>query len=200
MFECPKCGAVVQDENSAYCPSCGAALKGEKPQFRYQYDQSQAPQGNHPYQRGEETGEKPMKWYKFVIYVQLFLAALGALYTAYTYITGLGLGGKEVRDLIYAVYPSMKGLMVVMGVVYILVAVAYIVVRQWLAHYKWRGVMALYVMYVVPFALNLIFVVGSSVILGQLILPGTLFSLLVGTVVGVVLNVIYFNKRRHLFQ
>ena len=125
MF-CQKCGKQLL-ENTQRCPYCGEDLQA-----------AQTP----------AAAQQPMKmkWFKFVIWVQLFLAALSSLYTAFSLFTGSAYLGSA--DTIYSYYPGLKA-----------------------------SDMTGYNM----FTLNVIVSLVSSVVM-------------------IVLNNIYFNKRKELFN
>lgn len=194
MF-CIKCGADLGPNSPAVCPQCGAA-------------QSSTPAHT----------ELPMKWFKFVIYVQLFANALVSAVNVYSYLSGgfvVGLTGLTGRatgsegliptdlaaDIIYSEFPSLWPLVVFLSVLSIGMAIWSIVVRQWLAHYQWRGVQGLYILYVLAIATNLIMILGLGVVLHSFAVGlASTAPMMIGQVVLLVLNTIYFNKRRHLFH
>ena len=76
-----------------------------------------------------------MKWYKFVIYFQLFAAAVFNVGAGIIFFTGshYGLDSFELK-LFYGVLSNLKTLDICMGIVSIFLAVFAIIVRQKLAH------------------------------------------------------------------
>ena len=82
-----------------------------------------------------------MKWFKFIIYVQLFLSALGNLILGIGLLAGTAYG--EYSGLVYAVAPALRAVDVVIGLALLALAAAAIVVRQRLARYLGRGAPAL---------------------------------------------------------
>lgn len=187
MF-CMKCGADLGANPPAFCPQCGAA-------------QNSAP----------AQAELPMKWFKFVIYVQLFLSALVSVVNVVSYLSGsfaanlTGLSGSMPTSvaarIVYDEFPGLWPLVVVLAVLSAGMAVWSIVVRQWLAHYQWRGVQGLYILYVLVIAANVITMLGLSIIFYNFVLGlASTAPMLIGQVVMLVLNRIYFNKRQHLFR
>ena len=157
----------------------------------------------------------PMKWYKFVIWVQLFLSALVSVGSALLLLTGAQYGHDS--DLAY----SMIGGLRVVDIIF--AAVFAIYVRQRLAGFK-KGAPELYLRFiiianVISISYNLI-VVWLAVSTLTRFLPGanffdalgmllessstqaSLFQLVVSVIAVIVmyfLNRTYFNKRAHLF-
>ena len=72
----------------------------------------------------EKQFEKPMKWYKFVIYFQLFAAAVFNVGAGIIFFTGshYGLDSFELK-LFYGVLSNLKTLDICMGIVSIFLAV-----------------------------------------------------------------------------
>lgn len=141
----------------------------------------------------------PMRWYKFIIYVQLFLYAVVSLGNAAMIFTGTALGGSEYTELAYAFFPGLKPLMLFVGVATLVLAVWAIVVRQWLASYKFKGVLGLYGLNIVTTVVNLISAFGVVSIVGEQLQPTSVSSAISGIVL-LLINMKYFSRRRHLFQ
>ena len=142
MF-CMKCGADLGANPPPFCPQCGAA-------------------------QDVTAVELPMKWFKFVIYVQLFASAVVNLYNAFSYLSGmfaesLAAGMLTAQEL-YAYMPGLGALLTVLGILHIGAAVFSIVVRQWLAHHQWRGVLGLYAVYAIQIVINVITMVGLLIL------------------------------------
>lgn len=141
----------------------------------------------------------PMRWYKFIIYVQLFLYAVVSLGNTAMIFTGTALGGSEYAELAYAFFPGLKPLMLFVGVATLVLAVFAIVVRQWLASYKFKGILGLYGLNIATTVVNLISAFGVASIVGGQIQPTSVSSAISGVVL-LVINMKYFSRRRHLFQ
>lgn len=183
MF-CMKCGADLGANPPAFCPQCGAA------------------QSSTPAQT-----ELSMKWFKFVIYVQLFVTALASVANTVMYLSGsfastlASTDGSVPAAIVYSYLPGLWPLVVVLAVLSAGTAVWAIVVRQWLAHYQWRGVQGLYILYVLAIASNLISMLGLGVVIHNFAFSLTsTIPALITQVVLLVLNRVYFNKRQHLFR
>ena len=202
---CPSCGKPIPDQ-SKFCPSCGATVQGAPGQQPVPYN----PQPN-----------LPMKWYKFVIWVQLFLAALYALSYAVRLFTGTAYG-KET-ELYYEMYDGLRAADIVFGLMYVGVIVLAIYVRQQLAGFK-KGAPEHYLRFIIiGNAMEIARTLVAAVIVVTTVtdaVPGLTFSDVIGImaddpdvqsgliqlvlslimVIGMyVLNKIYFDKRAHLF-
>ena len=195
MF-CRFCGSKIP-EGGRFCAACGKSVLSEETEFsRTQSGQSQGISGTYP-----------MKWFKFVIYVQLFLNIVVLLINAVRCTTGL-----LYCDDVYMVYLIFRGLKLVdtaYGVVCLILAVAALIVRQKLAHYKAKAP-AMYIGYfIVTLMAGLLYTLASLVVISG-VSQGMLSSSIaeyapemvgqmVGAVVFVPLNYIYFKKRKELF-
>lgn len=234
MF-CPNCGKQIPDQ-SVFCPSCGTRVQAAAPQqpgapqasMPQQPDAPQppAPTGMQPtpYQQPVPYVAQPalpMKWYKFVIWVQLFLSALVSAGSAFLLLTGAQYGGDS--DLAYSMIGGLRVVDIIFALAQIGIAVFAIYVRQQLAGFK-KGAPELYLRFiiianVVSISYNLI-VVWLAVSTLTRFLPGanffdalgmllessstqaSLFQLIVSVIAVIVmyfLNRTYFNKRAHLF-
>lgn len=234
MF-CPNCGKQIPDQ-SVFCPSCGTRVQAAAPQ------QPGAPQAPTPQQPGAPqqpapTGMQPapyqqpvpyvaqpalpMKWYKFVIWVQLFLSALVSVGSALLLLTGAQYGPDS--DLAYSMIGGLRVVDIIFALAQIGIAAFAIYVRQRLAGFK-KGAPELYLRFiiianVISISYNLI-VVWLAVSTLTRFLPGanffdalgmllessstqaSLFQLVVSVIAVIVmyfLNRTYFNKRAHLF-
>ncbi|HIX13056.1 MAG TPA: zinc ribbon domain-containing protein [Candidatus Anaerofilum faecale] len=178
MF-CMKCGADLGANPPPFCPQCGAA-------------------------QDVTAVELPMKWFKFVIYVQLFASAVVNLYNAFSYLSGmfaesLAAGMLTAQEL-YAYMPGLGALLTVLGILHIGAAVFSIVVRQWLAHHQWRGVLGLYAVCAIQIVINVITMVGLLILNASAQAAVALLPGVITVVVMIILNKIYFDKRRSLFR
>lgn len=145
--------------------------------------------------------EMPMKWFKFIIYFQLFASALINLGTGWLYLTGSIYSNQSeyvTANTIYSFYPKLLVVDKFYGVCLIGLAIAAIFVRMKLAKFH-KGAPQFYYVFLGCSAILLaIYTIASSAILG-----GGEFSSVVGNIVGMVVlllaNMSYFQKRAHLF-
>lgn len=205
MF-CPNCGKQVSDD-ARFCPSCGGALSpaGPTPPAPGPVPPSPAT-GNAPAPYPSPTQpptfapEQGMKWFKFIIWVQLFLSALILLGQAFQFFTG-SLYGDSAR-FVYALYDGLKTADVIMGIVSVAMAGTAIYVRMELAGFK-RDAPMHYLVYLGAGVLApLIYLVLASVISGipieQMMNASSLGSV-VGGLIMIVVNKVYFDRRAQLF-
>lgn len=143
--------------------------------------------------------ELPMKWFEFVIYIQLFGHMLLRLGNAVILFTGIiyKKQGIEAEEL-YSMYPQLSMLDKLFIVVCLILAVLAIVVRQRLAKYKKDGP-NMYLMFI----LVQIFALGIYNVGAYIIVQSGDFSRIIGQIVGLVIlftaNKVYFDKRKSLF-
>ena len=114
MF-CRFCGKELP-EGARFCNNCGRIVDVM------------------PLQQAQAVRRRPMAWFKFIIYFQLFANAACNLIIAFMQITGLHYG--ESAGLYYEVCPPLKVIDVIYGLSCIGCAAGAIVVRQKLTHYK----------------------------------------------------------------
>ncbi len=199
MSFCSNCGAEIKQENQAFCSNCGAKI-GEATAA---YTNSN-PVYSQPVNQPVAT-PFPMKWYKFLIYFLLFAGAVVNIAFGFNYITGdiytVQSDTKVTGEMVYAVFGSgLKTVDVLYGVFGILIAVFGFYTRSRLAKYKANGPTCLYVLYIISAVAGLLYLIAVKSIVGtDLDIPSTTIVSAVTSFVMVLLNVIYFNKRKSLF-
>lgn len=144
-----------------------------------------------------EREQYPMKWYKFVIYVQLFLSAIVSIYNAGTFLSGWHYQGSA--DAVYAAYAGMKALDIAMGIISIGQAGFSIIVRQRLAKFRQEGPRWYLILLGVSAATTILYLFIGSGLVGMYLFDYTTVVEIVGSVVMIVLSKIYFDKRKELF-
>ena len=194
MAYCVKCGKPMPD-NATFCPSCGARRMAEEPVVVPDSSYTM-PQANTGYTAPQVH---PMKYYKFVIWVQLFLGAVGGVSLGILLLTGRIY--ETVLDasaeLIYAFYPGMHAVNILFGLIYIALAVAAIYVRQQLAHFKTKAPDLYYIYLIAQMAVDFLYAVLQNLIIASGF--GSVVPNLIVTIIMLVLCRIYFEKRRALF-
>ena len=103
-------------------------------------DRMQALENQHSFQNQQEErafvpqteqNPYPMKWHKWVIWVQLWISALSNLYSAYTFLSGAGYSA-----LAYSLYPGLRAAGVFAGIGSLAIAVYAVYVRFQLSRLK----------------------------------------------------------------
>ena len=120
MF-CIYCGTQL-DEGAVICPSCNAAVNYSGAAMAAQ-NPLKDPRG--------------MKWFKFIIYFQLFANALLSLSNGVRLVTGLHYLGEAER--VYAVFPALKTVDTLSGACSFLFAAMAIFTRMRLARFRRRA-------------------------------------------------------------
>ena len=191
MF-CPKCGSEIAD-NAKFCVSCGSPVEAQPAQATYVGD------------NGIVQPVLPMKWYKFLIYFSLWAGALLNIGIGLMALQGTQYetDGEVTAELVYAMFDGLKTLEVLYGAACIALAVYMIVVRFRLAGYYKNGPAMFISTYAIALLINVIYYVAVITIVPEIVEAGNVTANIVGTVIGnvlmIVLNNIYFKKRKHLF-
>lgn len=195
MAYCVKCGKPMPD-NATFCPSCGARRTAEEPVVAPDSSSYTMPQANTCYTAPQIH---PMKYYKFVIWVQLFLSAVVGVSQGILLLTGRIY--ETVSDvsakLLYAFYPGMHTVNILFGLIYIALAVAAIYVRQQLAHFKTKAPDLYYIYLIAQMAATFLYGVLQNLIIASGL--GSAVPNLIVMIILLVLCRIYFEKRRALF-
>ena len=173
-MRCPHCGVEISDE-AILCPECHLSV---------------------------EDGI-PMNWYRFLVGPGLWIAGFGVLILGILTMVGIPYALQGYAPGV--IYDSFKPLVVmdcVYGLILIILAVLCIVTRFRLAAFQKKGPVMLYIVYALIILVSVIYSAASGWVIagGKTRLIGmTELSSIAGMIAGVALNVIYFNKRKHLF-
>ena len=138
-----------------------------------------------------------MKWFKFIIYFQLWASMLVYLVTAGKYFTGAYYEGSA--EMVYDFFPALQPLDIVMGVFCLALAVYAVVVQRALAKFRAKGPMMYYLMYIVSTAGTVLYLLIASIIIGQSAFTAEVAGSIIGSIVMIFINIPYFNNRKHLF-
>ncbi len=197
MKFCSRCGAKIENESKRFCADCGCSLESQ--------DTNDYSLGRYP--QPVNANLYPLKWFKFLIYFGLFAGSFFNLVYGSSYITGniYSTVSEVSADAVYAFFGNgLKMLDIIYGIVLILVAVFGIFTRMRLAKYRANGPAYLYALYIISATVSLIYNIAVAIITG--ITTDIHFSWadslmpIVGTVIILTLNFIYFQKRRELFE
>ena len=212
---CRFCGTKIPD-NVKFCPECGANLAPvpsaapeesapaapAAPEIPTPYDPT--PYDPAPYSADSFASadvaaapQRGMKWFKFIIYFQLWAGMLVNLVTAGKYFTGAYYEGNA--EMVYRFFPALQPLDIVMGVVFLALAVYAVVVQRALAKFRAKGPMMYYLMYIVNTAVTVIYLIIGSIIIGQSAFTAEVAGSIIGSIVMLFVNIPYFNNRKHLF-
>ncbi len=174
---CPHCDALNADSANR-CSSCGAALTPKTTVAAY-----------HPTEN-VTVPQKPMKWYYFLIYVDLFFNAVLHLVTA--------VAAPFLLQL-YDIYTPGAILCTIITTAPSLAMCAYVlVVRSFLANYRRRGPM-LYYIYLVADALIPLLILLLNALLCPALNQDATLSISLLNLITLALNYTYFDKRRAYF-
>lgn len=214
MTFCNHCGKPVPD-NAAFCPGCGSRLTPAAPNAAYNSNAQQQPRVQVPQVQTPPTQQYnappapdftkpqalPMNYYKFAIWVQLFLGAL--VYA----VQGLGLlfgfwyeavSGINAQWF-YLFFPAMHIVDILFGLLYLAMAVGAVYTRQQMAHFKKNGPDLYYLFLIAGMVLSFLYAVLQGIICSTGSGISSEIGSLVGSGVVLVLCRIYFEKRRSMF-
>jgi hypothetical protein len=144
-----------------------------------------------------------MSWYKFLTGFALIVGAICAFIYGSGYITGqvymVQTNGEINASQVYAHYGRILQLMdVIYGLLLIIIGAMAIVLRNKLVKYKPDAIGFVKIFYAFMFVVPFAYIVIVAVITAQEITPDAVTALIVDISL-LVFNVIYFNKREHLF-
>ena len=197
-------------DGAKFCPKCGIKMDIQNPANQNPVNQSmgnqsmgnQIPNNNYqpspaPVYYAADSGELPMRWYKFVIWVQLFLNALSGVGSGIMIMTGAHYQGQAT--VVYMVYGGLKGLDIVMGIIMFALAGGAIWVRQMLSKFKKMGPTAYVILMALNGIINLLYAIMVSAITRLNTFNATVISSIIASIALCICNYIYFNKRKSMF-
>lgn len=225
LVQCPVCGAPRAVQGQMQQSYGGQYQQNIQHSYGEQYQQNeQQPYGGQQYQQNMQqpyggqyqqnmqqphggqyqqmnNAEMNMGWFKFTIYFQLFANALLNLFNGVSYLTGYLYGGNSA--LVYTVYPSLKAFDVCFGIIYIVIVGYAIYTRMMLAKYKKTGPLNLYILLGANILMGILSNVAILAYVGTDVLDAsdmTSFGRqLAATITLLIVDIVYFNKRKHLF-
>ncbi len=203
---CPNCGTQVSG-GSVFCPSCGSRL-AQQQSAPYQSDPFAQPQGwgepSYPYgqQPVAPPSALPMRWHKFLINFALWAGAVGGALMGIVYMTGIlymAQGRGVTPALIYAAFPALRGADIFYGLALIGTGAFEIYTRFALAKFRVKGPTYLTLTYCISAVIPFIYLVLVKFSTGVTPEIAPLAGSIVSTAIMVVINHVYYNKRRYLF-
>lgn len=215
--ECPACGYIAVFEKE--CPKCGRLIEEPITNESVNCEQQKTySEGIPPW----TTDDFSMKWYNFLTKWLLWVSALGSLIGVVKYFTGFhyygpwtysAVAGDWVRvtpELIYELFGTpLRVLDIFMLFASGALAVFTIITKFKLESFKKEAPTYLYIMYIANVVINIIYLIciiaiaESTFISGMVDYVGTIAEAVFSFVcwgVFLVLNYIYFNKRKVLFK
>lgn len=198
---CSNCGSLIL-EGQYTCPGCGAYVGSTAQTYNVpnQNIQQVYYQNNVQYAQPEPG----MKWFKFIIYFQLFLSAVSNIIYGFRIITGshYGVTSKQL-NYIYNYFDGLKTLDVCIGICVVLLGVLALITRFMLSGYKKCGP-AMYIGYLIAtIVISLVYMCAFYIIVtsveSAVSMSSDSYVSLVTSVILLILNIIYFRKRKHLF-
>ena len=188
-MKCFKCGADNLDGASA-CAKCGSSLI---------------------------KTEHKMKWYKLLVFFGLPASAALYFFMSFSRLTGLNytysyngntVKGAEARDIILGMAPGLKTAEIFNGITYLILGLITITVWILLLKKKKIAPVSFYIFYGLSIVLSIVSLIMSLGVKpgNNIILSGSADSLKFGAIVSavigavmLVLNIVYFNKRKDVF-
>ena len=154
-----------------------------------------------------KTKNQGLKWFHFLIYFALWLNAIVCALNGIMQLTGasyeiLGIAAEDM----YATYPTLKTVDLVFGVAYLVFALFCIITRSRLAHFKKGAPSMLIAFYVLSALITIGSTVAGGVAMGletqdllNLFIEADFLGSIIGTVIAILINKVYFGKRAHMF-
>lgn len=205
----PDAGFAAPAQPAVQAPASPAAASAPGQGFAPQAPAQQVPAQQQPVAGAPYpavAAEPPMKWYKFVIWVQLFLSALSFAVTtfqlaqgAFTFVSGVFPSFAAAYGYVPGEWVLLTVFNAVFAVLFCALAVMCIVVRQELAAFRRVGPMHYYVLMGAIIGVQLLYIVIQSLMMGTLLMNPAAFSGLFFAVALIFINKAYFDKRMHLF-
>ena len=198
---CRKCGTEIS-EGFRFCTTCGELLR--KPEMPVVLQKIEAQPC--PLPEEEQKSAFSMKWYKFLIYFALFAAAAAEFLMALLCFTGLCHGSAIAAKRVYLIFPAWRVLDILLGILLVLFAAFSIYTRLRLSGCCKDGPICLYLSCAADAVFWIVQIVGAILIIsgagcawsGLIFVP--LLVSIVTAAAAIVLNHIYFKKRKDLFQ
>ena len=139
----------------------------------------------------------PMKWYTFVIWVDLFVGALSSAWTGLQFLTGSVYGADA--GFVYGYFPGLQPLNGFYGLCALAFVVGRLYVRKRMVAFKSDAPKLYILLTAVVGGVYVIYSTMTGFILAQRVTVITAFVALIAFIVEIILNKVYFDKRKELF-
>lgn len=199
---CPQCGTQGESKD-LFCRSCGAPLSAQAapaaPEPPGALPSDPAPAAGGAALKDRYRGKK-MKWYKFLCYFGLWVVMLLNVVNGLSNMAATSGGDTGLYDY----FPQLRIPGMVMGAFISLLGIGYGLAAIRLINLRRGAPRLLLILYAVSLLANVFFVVWTASLsvglehIGALITGSDLISL-VGSVLMIIINAIYFRKRAELF-
>lgn len=214
VVRCPSCGLPITEEDRVRqieAERDEERLRREADARRQQEEERarQVMQGNNvqrPAKKGFfDVGLSPndpfygkMKWYWFIVHVQLFLSALSFMINGFFYLSG-SIYGDQTATL-YETYPGFALLDKGYGIFALAMAVLAFFTRGKLREFRRGADRQLILYYILSLAGTIVYIAVEMLLVGQNLITVDLISSVVISVFMILVNMYYFRNRKHLFN
>ena len=176
----------------------------QQPNYNQYQQQNQQPMYNQPYQQYPQYPDKynghPMGWYKFLIYFALFAGAFFNVCSAVLYMTGKIYETQNIDPLaVYYLYPNVKPVDIVYGILLIALAVFMVITRFQLSGLKKNGPKMIVALYGINIAMVIIYSIAISCTTNYMAFNASTIGQCVIPIVMAVVNKVYFDRRKDIF-
>ena len=191
MKTCVNCGAEIEEKNN-FCPHCGTRCESSKEIERSVLRPSQNTSES-------STNASPMKWHNFLMVIMI----LGGIVTIANGINTM-LGSEYLSNgldssKVYSAFPGLKSCDTFYGITMIAIGVFEFIVRSRLNQLRENGPSSLKTLYILSIAANLVYLAWASSTVNINLFNSSNVGSVLGTVLLLIINSIYYSKRSDLF-
>ncbi len=179
-----------------FCHRCGAQLIDGAQQPQPPSEQLDPQSDPQPPQQ-----EYPLGWHKYLIYFHLWANGIWNIFGAVKMLTGslYRWDGSSVASRVYSMYPSLKTLDFVYGMLHIAIGVLFLYTRFRLAAFRRGATKLLIRLYAAIIATMVIYLMALGAIVGVDTITAGSTGSLGGSVIMIVINYVYYRNRASLF-
>lgn len=208
-MRCPVCGQRLA-EGAARCPACetiiadwmamhpDVRLEPETP-VHMEAEAAPEPEAAPVREDAPVKPDKPMKWYWFLVHISLVFSSFMDFWGGYQIFTGTTYGGREAADKIYELYADLRTVDMMYAGLLILLGILALYVRTQLYNYRRGAPRKLLVLYALNCVVSVYYSVGVTMAAGISIWDTDIQYAVPTAVLMIIINKIYFDKRKHLF-